>query len=214
MKFLPIAGLVALVACSSPGTVVSNGTVHLPATDSYNFYVDGSASPATVLAIDEAVRQWTEYTNVKISVHKGPEVCTVMTGCFVVYEVQQIALDKLTDSSYIGFTTLGVMTVAANLPWDKLQDTMVHEFGHALGLSHHSTFAVMNPDYGKGADHVVCDDVQQFYAVRNQSAPKTPACSNTHGALDETPDGGPSSVIVQKPAYPVDFDAAAHELGY
>jgi hypothetical protein len=210
---LLVLAAVVLGGCSSqPINVVTDGTIHLPALPSYTFYVDPDVGPDGELAVDEAVRQWTEFTNVQIQVTSGPDyVCVVEAGCFTVYEIPRSELDTLTlDSSYIGYTFLGVIAVANDMPWDELQDTMVHEFGHALGLVHHPlpAFAVMNPDYRGAGDAVECDDVNQFYAVRNEPTPATPLCFDGGGALDETADGGPSPSIVEDAAYPVNFDAA------
>ena len=211
-----LVGLASVLSCSSNpiSTVDSNGTLHLPAVGSYTMYLDGSVSPDMALAVNEAVRQWQEYTDVKIHIRGGDEVC--VEGCFTVFEVSRKTLDTVTlDSHYIRYTTLGVIGVAEGMQWDELQDTMIHEFGHALGLVHHPlpAYAVMNPSYLGGADHVACDDVKQYYAVRNEVVPSNfSPCSDTPGPQDETSSAFPQPIVDQDAAYPVNFDAAVTEL--
>ena len=200
MKFfvgLLCAALCAFVGCSSPPplNIDTGGSLHLPAIQSYTFWVDPDVSPDGVLAVKEAVKQWTEFTDVQIQINYGFQFCVYEPGCFTVFEVPRSELDALTlDSSYIGYTFLGVIGIAQGMPWDELQDTMIHEFGHALGLEHHPrpALAVMNPDYRGGGDRVECDDVDQFYLVRNLPTPTLPACSSDPGPLDEAADGGPA----------------------
>lgn len=185
-----------LLGCSQPINVDTNGSLHLPALDTYVFYVDKDMSNAAGLALDESAKQWMTYTDVKIVIEEGPHFCFFEPGCFTFYEISQSELDTLTlDSTYIGYAFWGLVGIARGMPWDELQDTTIHETGHTLGLEHHPrpTFAVMNPNYRGGALHVACDDVQQYYAVRNRSAPTSlPTCSDAPGAFDEAADGGPN----------------------
>jgi hypothetical protein len=198
---LLILAALFLWRCSSPN-IDTGGSIHLPALRSYTFYIAKDVSNETGLAIDEAVKQWTTFTDVTIKVQsadqsEGALLCFVTPGCFTIYEIPQSELDTLTlDSSYIGYTFLGLMGIAQDMTWDQRQDTMIHEFGHALGLEHHAlpAMAVMNPDYGY-FDHIYCDDVAQYYAVRPQLEAGVGAdasCSDVPGAFDEAPDGGPA----------------------
>lgn len=201
-RIFAISIALATMNCSSPN-VDTGGTIHLPALSHYTFYLAKDVSNETALAMDEAVKQWTAYTDVIIHVRaidqsEGAFLCFFTPGCFTIYEIPQSELDTLTlDSSYIGYTFLGLMGIAQDMPWDERQDTVIHELGHALGLEHHNSpaFAVMASGYREGALHVTCDDVAQFYAVRPQLEAGIDAvapCSDAPGPFDEAPDGGPA----------------------
>ena len=138
-------------------------------------------------AVQAAVAEWTSYTDVKITLHSGAQVCLDLLECYSIHEVTQGPLDKWTDGNNVGYTVPGFIFLAAGKPAQEVNETAVHELGHALGLWHPCTspcsnFAVMNPTYGAGAYHVVCADVAQFFAVRNRSVPSTVTpCSNKPG---------------------------------
>lgn len=194
-RLCPVALLLTL-SCSTGSKIDSGGTLHLPALQSYTFYVDPDVDADGQLAVAEAAKQWTEYTSVQITVLPGPELC-FEPGCFAIYEVPFTAFDTLTDGTYIGETIPFFIFVAQGLDYDALQDTMIHEMGHALGGYHPCTspcddYAVMNPTYLSGADHVACADVDQYDSERPQSDAGAPLeCTDVPGPLDESADGGP-----------------------
>ncbi len=196
---LLVLALTTALACSSTpavSTVDTGGALHLPALPSYTFYVDQDVDVDGRLAIAEAQRQWTEFTNVQITVIDGPLNC-FDPGCFSILEVNFAAFNNLIDGSYIGYTVPYVVFLSTGETYDELQDTAIHEMGHALGLLHPctlpcSTYAVMNPSYRGGEDHVGCLDVDQYYEERPADAGMPPmACVDTPGPLDEAADGGP-----------------------
>lgn len=52
-----------------------------------------------------------------------------------------------------------------------LAQTFNHEMGHAMGLQHHSTHALMYPGIDGASPTVTCDDVAQWYYVRFRTVP-------------------------------------------
>lgn len=53
-----------------------------------------------------------------------------------------------------------------------LSQTFNHEVGHAMGLKHHKSYALMYPALDPaGSSTVTCDDVGQWYYVRYQPEP-------------------------------------------
>ena len=181
---------------SSPVNIVTDNSLHLPAVQNYTFYVDSDVSFQGNLAVNEAAKQWSEFTKIKI-IPGNSFFCPIELGCFNIYELPRSELDTLTlDSTYIGYTFLGEIGIAQNMPWDELQDTMIHEWGHAFGLEHHPApaYAIMNPNYHGAADAIACDDVAQFYALRPELTMEEGAtlpCMDFQEALDEALDGGP-----------------------
>lgn len=103
---LLVLALMTAFACSSTpaaSTVDTAGVLHLPALPSYTFYIDQDVDADGRLAIAEAQRQWTEFTNVQITVLDGPLNC-FDPGCFSILEVNFAAFNNLVDGSYIGYT--------------------------------------------------------------------------------------------------------------
>jgi len=187
LLFLLVLALALISGCGD-----NLSTTHLPAVDNYDFYLSSDLDSNARTAYFEAVRQWTMYTDVQITTHEGYELCGI--GCFDVFLLPRWEIDDLTDSTYIGVTVPGAITVATDMDYDETQDTFIHEMGHALGLMHPCTspcsdYAVMNPSYRGGADHVACADVDQFYSERGLEVNRF--CNDSPGALDETLDGGP-----------------------
>lgn len=161
--------------------------VHLPALPSYDLYVDPGASLELQEAVREAVSEWQTYTDVQLHVHEGAKICTD-PGCFFLTDRDSNlfgTLDAVTDSTWDGWTAPGVIFVAPNLSsYDVTAHTVTHELGHALGLAHHPRpyVAVMAPNYQSAADHVACDDVDQYYSLRTMTIPRAVApCTNAPG---------------------------------
>jgi len=196
--FLLTAALVCVVACTTVDEIDSGDAgLHLPALQSYTFYVSTDVDADGEAAVAEALRQWTEFTDVQITVLHGDLGC-VDPGCFAVHEVSFADFDTLVDGDYIGYTVPYFVFISNTLTsYDEMQDTMIHEWGHALGLLHPctapcTTYAVMNPTYRNGEDHVGCLDVSQYQADRPWDDGGAPmACTDVPGALDESADGGP-----------------------
>jgi hypothetical protein len=188
-----------VLACSTVDEVDSGGSLHLPALQSYTVYVDPSVSPLGQTAIVEAVRQWEEFTDVTIDVRQGPHVCIFEPSCFAVYEINFADFNTIVDGSYIGYTIPSFVFLSTAISsYDEEQDTVIHEFGHMLGLLHPCTApcfedAIMNPTYRNGADEVTCLDVEQFNAIRPEIDAGVPAmaCTDASGPRDEAADGGP-----------------------
>jgi len=155
---------------------------HLPAVGAYDLWLDPSLSPASVTAVQVAAAQWSKYTGAALTLHSGSELC--LLDCFSIHEVPQAQLDKLTDGDYVGYTIPGFIFLVSGIAGQELQQTAIHEMGHALGLVHHPlpAFAVMDPTYQDAALHVACDDVAQYFSVRGQAVPATVApCSDAPG---------------------------------
>lgn len=197
--------LFALVSCTTIDTIDSGGQLHLPALQSYTLYVSSDVDADGQVAVAEAVRQWTMYTDVQITVVQGSLGC-FDPGCFELEEVSFADFNAIlatvvgnSDGHYVGetipyFVFLSTSTMAS---YDEEQDTVIHELGHMLGLEHPctapcSTFAVMNPTYLAGSGHVACNDVAQYQADRPSDDAGAPmACTDVPGAFDESADGGP-----------------------
>jgi len=184
----------ALAACNdAPGT---DYTFHL---DAGSFAVDSNMRAA----MHEAAKQWTEFTNVHVSIDDSGSTLCLTAGCFNVYETSQHLIDTVTFDDFIAYTVRpnqagpGLIAISSGMSYDETQWSAIHEMGHAIGLSHPCVspcydYAVMNPTYNRGADHVVCADVVQFYGVRGQLVPSEDySCNNNTGPLDEV-DGGPA----------------------
>ena len=194
------ATLLCVAACSATAPEIESGDAgfHLPAEQVYLLYVSPSVDPNWQRAVAEGVRQWTEFTDVKIVMLPGPHVCWEL-NCFAIYEVSFTEVNSLIDGDYIGYTLPWFIFISNALPsYDALQDTVVHEDGHMLGLLHPcvkpcSIYAVMNPSYRGGASHVACLDVGQYYEERpwDDAGPPPMACTDDPGSLDESIDGGP-----------------------
>lgn len=180
--------LVLAASCALACGASLNGiqvAVALPALPAYDLWIDPAADAATRSAVAEAVSQWQTYTDVVIRVHEGAQSCAT-AGCFVVTENNLKGLDAITDTTWGGWTSPGVIYIAPETSYDIAQHSVTHEIGHALGLVHHAPpyIAVMAPTYGTAADHVACDDVRQFYSVRSGVIPKTvKPCTDAPGAL-------------------------------
>ena len=170
----PIALSLAAAACGALGLQNEVATSpHMPAVSAYDFWVDPSVSPQSTLAVQGAAAQWTTYTDVKITIHYGAHVC--LLDCLSIHEVPQAQLDLYTDGDYVGYTIPGFLFIAAGRTVAQVDETAIHEMGHALGLVHvpSDLFAVMTATSGTGSTHVACNDVQQFYSVRNRPVPTT-----------------------------------------
>jgi hypothetical protein len=155
---------------------------HMPAVSAYDFWVDPDVSPQSVTAVQGAVTQWTSYTDVKITLHYGAHVC--LLDCLSIHEVPQAQLDQYTDGDYVGYTIPGFLFIAAGRTAAQVNETAIHEMGHAIGLVHvpSTDFAVMTATSGTGSLHVACDDVHQFYTVRSRATPTTVTpCSDATG---------------------------------
>jgi hypothetical protein len=207
LEFLIPLLLASSTACTTVDTIDSGDAgLHLPALQSYTLYVSTDVDTDGHSALSEAVHQWTEYTDVQITLLPGTLGC-IDPGCF---EIKQVSLDQFNavlsafstsgDSHYIGYTVPWYVFISTSITtYDELQDTVIHELGHMLGLEHPcaapcGTYAVMNPDYLSGADRVVCADVSQYYSIRpTVDAGDVPVtCTDEAGPADESPDGGPA----------------------
>ena len=194
-----LVAILAIVACTTTvDTVYSDGELHLPALQHYTLHIDPSVSDLGVIAVGEAARQWSEFAGADIDVVPGAYVC-VEIDCFTVYQVSFADFNTLVDGDYIGYTVPWFIFISDGITsYDEMQDTVIHEDGHMLGLQHPcvapcSLNAVMNPTYRAGADHVSCLDVSQYLAVRPEIEAGAPAmmCTDAPGPLDEATDGGP-----------------------
>jgi hypothetical protein len=195
-----LVALLAVVACSTTvDTVYSDEELHLPALQHYTLHVDPSVSDLGVVAINEAVHQWSEFAGADIDVVPGAYVCFEI-DCFTIYEVSFADFNSLVDGDYVGYTVPWFIFISSSITsYDEMQDTVIHEDGHMLGLQHPCVApcylnAVMNPTYRAGGDHVTCSDVAQYNAVRPEIEAGVPAmaCTDAPGALDEAADGGPT----------------------
>jgi len=195
-----------VAACTTIDTIDSGDAgLHLPALQSYTLYVSSSIDADGQIAVAEAVKQWTSYTDVQIAVVQGSLGC-FDEGCFEIQEVSFTDFNAILayfggsqDGHYIGLTVeyfvfISTSTMAS---YDEEQDTVIHETGHMIGLLHPctapcKTYAVMNPTYRNGEDHVGCLDVSQYQADRPWDDGGAPmVCTDVPGALDESVDGGP-----------------------
>jgi hypothetical protein len=178
-----LIGLVLLTGC---GGVLTPGIgLHLPAASHYDLWLDPDLSPESRAAATAAAAQWMKFTPVQITLHEGTRIC--IDDCFSVHEVQPTSL-VLLEGEYIGMTIPGVIFLASKLDVRKLDETAIHELGHALGLQHRpkGTNAVMVGDYADAAKHVTCDDVKQFEEERAGSTGPSvfvAPCTDVAGAL-------------------------------
>ena len=205
LSTLLVATLV--VSCTTVDSIdTGDAGPHLPALQSYTIFVASDVDADGQIAVAEAVKQWVRYTDVQITVIQGSLGC-FESGCFEVKEVSFTDFNAIVayfggtqDGHYIGYTVpyfvfISTSTMAS---YDEEQDTVLHEFGHMIGLEHPCTspcsdYALMNPTYGAGADHVSCSDVAAYYEERpTVDAGDVPmACTDAPGPLDEAADGGP-----------------------
>jgi hypothetical protein len=195
MKLLGVF-LLSLLSC---GSVDTNGTLHLPALASYEIILDADVDNLGGLAVDEGVKQWTTYAGASIVVRSGRFSPLCFPNCFALYEVDFTTFNEIVDGNWVGETIPGFIFIARGLTWDVLQETVIHEMGHMLGLMHPCidpcfALAVMNPDYQRAEKHVGCLDVEQYQSERLGQDAGVPllSCSDAPGAFDEAADGGPA----------------------
>lgn len=190
--FLPLA-LLSITTCSSADKVDTSGVLHLPALDHYEIILSPDVDSMTALAEEEAVKQWSNYAGANITVRAGTWTPFCVPYCFALYEKDFSEFNDLIDGSYVGYTIPSFIFIARGLGWDELQDTVIHEDGHMLGLEHRALpiMSVMNPSYGH-FDHVMCDDAQVFMSERPDAGLPPLPCTDAPGALDESADGGPA----------------------
>jgi hypothetical protein len=90
-----------------------------------------------------------------------------------------------------GIAFVGVTGIAAETQADNplaLQATIGHELGHLLGLIHHNGIgALMNWEIQGSSPTTTCDDVRQFYYVRNWEF--APTCPNQQNYTTGNPVG-------------------------
>jgi hypothetical protein len=159
-----------------------------------DFWLDPSLSNREAAAVADAAMQWGSFTDAQITLHTGPHVCTDV-GCVNVIAVDQALLDSIQGNlpTTIGETTYQQVLLSHQSNWDELQWTAIHEMGHALGLSHPCTaicndYAVMNPTYTQGADHVACADVDAYFDGRSRAVPPgVTHCTDTRSSLTAEP---------------------------
>jgi len=149
------------------GTAAILGFSCFQEPDLYNVVVQEEDAPR----IAEALAEWSTFTDVQFVLRVGGSCAGPRCIRFVFVpraEVAQIAdkdiaIGYAMPEIFIGGYTL---YISDDLSPEQEQVTTIHELGHALGLVHHKTYAVMNPTIDAGAGHVTCDDVEQYAALR------------------------------------------------
>jgi hypothetical protein len=169
-------------ACASP-------TEH--PLNAYKLVLDPGFSPSEQASIVAAVENWEAATPVKFTIEigvcseAGPqagEVCMVSTSQAVVEAVtgpsateDTLAVTNYSDvgaSVFVSTANIENLASTSGDSWLFFQ-TVGHELGHAQGLAHTpGVHALMDPLSGNSSHGpVTCVDVNQWYAVRGQTAP-------------------------------------------
>jgi hypothetical protein len=124
-----------------------------------------------VLRIAEALAEWSTFTDVQFILR--PDGACTGSRCIRFVFIPREEVARIADKDIaIGFAVPEVFVggytlyISNDLTPEQEQVTTIHELGHALGLVHHKTYAVMNPTIDAGAGHVTCDDVEQYAALR------------------------------------------------
>jgi hypothetical protein len=166
-------------------TLGSFGCGHLP--NHYQVYINPTTlSPHRVQLVLDGLNEWeAKGANSGISFDVFFENRSCDDGTCVnaisINGETRAQIEKDTNSSDIGYTNYywypsGNSWGSVWLPTDVETDdqfttTVEHEVGHAMGLVHtyveHA--AVMYPDLGPAAPHVMCADVLQYAQVHHQS---------------------------------------------
>lgn len=171
--------------------VVGAGCAKVIPGDHYTVYVDPTFTDSERAAIIDGLQDWTSKVPVSFDVFiqacngfDNGVICTHRSdtadviahhgrNCFGVTQAQ-VGSGTRGDSGGVdgkdgGEVWIDMQMVAgaqASHP-TILSQTFNHEVGHAMGLVHHTTYALMYPSLKpEGSTTVTCDDVGQWFYVR------------------------------------------------
>ena len=179
-------GVVGLAACAQvvPG-------------NHYTVYIDPDFTQDERTALIDGLQDWTSKVPVSFDVFiqkcdgfDNGVICTHRSytaeviahhgrNCFGVTQTQEGNNGTRGDTGGFdgkdgGDVWLDMQMIGANVAAHPtiLSQTFNHEVGHAMGLKHHKSYALMYPALDPaGSSTVTCDDVGQWYYVRYQPEP-------------------------------------------
>jgi predicted Zn-dependent protease len=75
---------------------------------------------------------------------------------------QRYGINDIGECITVPWESGGNIQIARDIDQERFRRTALHEFGHAIGLSHDVSDTVMAPHLGKAAKNITCRDVWMF----------------------------------------------------
>lgn len=142
-------------------------------------YLDKEFSQEEVKTITDAANEWTETTNhiaefdvVQLPTNKIDTVNGILVVKITHWEPEILFSDtiSLQNTRILGYYNPVKPMPTINLVYDRLgrnaYDVMLHELGHAVGLSHNpETFTLMYPNINEGVNYITYSDFVGFCKI-------------------------------------------------